>query len=382
MTLRRRRLRFSRRERELGRRLWDGGLRNIVETGIANTTANITMSSDGCQTPAWTGQSFAHLRYQPAPVSSYADARKAHAGALLLTVAMHLYVSRTTSIACGTQMQCRRRLNDVRCATVDYASAPIYTHHTILGSHWHMGRPSTPRRPPCSVPTPRRARQRPTHAVPVWWRCIAPCWCLCTRPDRGTAPVCTAGPTAPVHTPILCRDHLQRGWTHLVVHSADAQQLATAAAVLAGVPRESLFLSLLVHNAGPEAVRSTATHALRTLGVQHVDVLVLEWPAATDHATKVRTQQACIPHVPTSVFISYLKAPLDHSTSATWAACSALVAEGLAQRLGVAHWSLPEVEALLTEAGARPAVCFLELHPLLPQRKLVGVCLRKVRVWM
>lgn len=82
-------------------------------------------------------------------------------------------------------------------------------------------------------------------------------------------------------------DRVASGWTHLSVHSADAQQLATAASVLAALPRTSVFLSLLVHNAGPDAVRDSATAALHTLGVQYVDVLVLEWPTATDHATKV-----------------------------------------------------------------------------------------------
>ena len=75
---------------------------------------------------------------------------------------------------------------------------------------------------------------------------------------------------------------------------------------------------------------------------------------------------------------TFSQAPISAALSSTWAACSALVTDGLAHRLGVAHFSLPDIETLLQEP-TRPAVCMLELHPLLPQRKLVGVCLRKVR---
>ena len=55
-----------------------------------------------------------------------------------------------------------------------------------------------------------------------------------------------------------------------------------------------------------------------------------------------------------------------------------LVDEGLVRSLGVANFSLAQLEALLATARIRPVVLQVELHPLLAQRKLVGVCMRKV----
>ncbi len=68
----------------------------------------------------------------------------------------------------------------------------------------------------------------------------------------------------------------------------------------------------------------------------------------------------------------------DTTLQATWRACESLVSTGATARLGVAHFSLAQVEEVLSWATVRPAVCVLELHPLLAQRKMVGVCLRKV----
>jgi diketogulonate reductase-like aldo/keto reductase len=69
-----------------------------------------------------------------------------------------------------------------------------------------------------------------------------------------------------------------------------------------------------------------------------------------------------------------------------WAAVApALLASGRAASVGVADWGLADVEAALAAAAAaapaapvpRPALARVEAHPLLPQRKLVGVCRRK-----
>ena len=55
-----------------------------------------------------------------------------------------------------------------------------------------------------------------------------------------------------------------------------------------------------------------------------------------------------------------------------------MVDAGLATHLGVSNFSVAQLEALLEHARVRPVANQVELHPLLAQRKLVGVCLRKV----
>ena len=57
----------------------------------------------------------------------------------------------------------------------------------------------------------------------------------------------------------------------------------------------------------------------------------------------------------------------------------ALVDDGLARSIGVCNFSLAQVESILSSARIKPALHQLELHPLLAQRKLVGVAFRKAR---
>ena len=55
-----------------------------------------------------------------------------------------------------------------------------------------------------------------------------------------------------------------------------------------------------------------------------------------------------------------------------------LVDRGLVRHLGVSNFSVKQVEELLEYARIKPVANQVELHPFLPQRKLVGVCARKV----
>lgn len=54
-----------------------------------------------------------------------------------------------------------------------------------------------------------------------------------------------------------------------------------------------------------------------------------------------------------------------------------LVDDGLTRAIGVANFSLKQVEELLAFCRIKPCINQVELHPLLAQRKLVGTCLRK-----
>ncbi len=57
-----------------------------------------------------------------------------------------------------------------------------------------------------------------------------------------------------------------------------------------------------------------------------------------------------------------------------------LVDRGLVRHLGVSNFSVKQVEELLEYARIKPVANQVELHPFLPQRKLVGVCARKVMI--
>ena len=55
-----------------------------------------------------------------------------------------------------------------------------------------------------------------------------------------------------------------------------------------------------------------------------------------------------------------------------------LVDDGLAKHIGVSNFSVKQIEEVLEYARIKPVANQVELHPFLAQRKLVGVCARKV----
>lgn len=55
-----------------------------------------------------------------------------------------------------------------------------------------------------------------------------------------------------------------------------------------------------------------------------------------------------------------------------------LVDDGLVKQIGVANFSLKQVEDLLKTCRIKPVVNQVELHPMLAQRKLVGCLMRQV----
>jgi diketogulonate reductase-like aldo/keto reductase len=62
---------------------------------------------------------------------------------------------------------------------------------------------------------------------------------------------------------------------------------------------------------------------------------------------------------------------------ATWRVLEGLVEKGLVKYLGVCNFGLKMIEDMLTWVTVKPIVNQVELHPLLPQRKMIGVLLRK-----
>ncbi|RCH80646.1 hypothetical protein CU098_007790 [Rhizopus stolonifer] len=61
----------------------------------------------------------------------------------------------------------------------------------------------------------------------------------------------------------------------------------------------------------------------------------------------------------------------------TWGAMEKLLDTGKVKNIGVANFSIPNLERLLKTAKVVPAVNQIELHPYLPQNKLVDYCTSK-----
>ncbi|WIA20539.1 hypothetical protein OEZ85_004932 [Tetradesmus obliquus] len=128
--------------------------------------------------------------------------------------------------------------------------------------------------------------------------------------------------------------------------------------------RSELFVTSKVWNTHhkPADARASVQQSLKDLGLQQLDLVLVHWPEAW--AAGSDPEGTVIPDDSISL--------LD-----TWRGLEALVDEGLVAALGLSNCSLTQVEEVLAAAKHKPVCNQIELHPLLAQRKLVGVSYRK-----
>ncbi|KAL6772274.1 hypothetical protein ACKKBG_A29595 [Auxenochlorella protothecoides x Auxenochlorella symbiontica] len=123
--------------------------------------------------------------------------------------------------------------------------------------------------------------------------------------------------------------------------------------------RAELFITTKIWNDehSPAEARRSVLQSISELGSEYADLVLVHWP----HAWKAGTQED------------------DPSVTLqdTWGALERLVDEGLVKSLGVSNFSLGQIEDLLSWARIKPVVNQVELHPFLPQRKLVEGSLAK-----
>lgn len=111
----------------------------------------------------------------------------------------------------------------------------------------------------------------------------------------------------------------------------------------AEVPREAMFVTTKVWNDAQgfdPAIRSVEG-SLRRLGLDHVDLLLIHWPAPNQDL--------------------YVE---------TWRALIRLREEGRALSIGVSNFEPEHLERIIEATGVVPAVNQVELHPELPQVSL------------
>lgn len=110
-----------------------------------------------------------------------------------------------------------------------------------------------------------------------------------------------------------------------------------------GAARDSLFITTKVWNdrQGYDATLKAFDKSLSRLGVDHVDLYLIHWPAPRQDL--------------------YLE---------TWKALEKLQAEGRARSIGVSNFHVPHLRRLFDHSDIRPAVNQIELHPSLQQAEL------------
>lgn len=123
--------------------------------------------------------------------------------------------------------------------------------------------------------------------------------------------------------------------------------------------RQSLWITSKVWNDAHRAaaVQASAEQTLEDLGVDYLDLLLIHWPEAWIPGTKDIDSEVTLKE--------------------TWQAMESLVDQGKVKYIGVSNFGLRLLEELMDIARIKPVVNQIELHPLVAQRKMVGVCMRK-----
>jgi 2,5-diketo-D-gluconate reductase A len=110
-----------------------------------------------------------------------------------------------------------------------------------------------------------------------------------------------------------------------------------------GLAREEVFVTtkLWNDNQGYDAALTAFDKSLGRLGMDHVDLYLIHWPAPTQNL--------------------YLD---------SWKALVRLKEEGRAKSIGVSNFAVPHLERIIGETGVTPAVNQIELHPRFQQSAL------------
>jgi 2,5-diketo-D-gluconate reductase A len=111
----------------------------------------------------------------------------------------------------------------------------------------------------------------------------------------------------------------------------------------AGIPRDRIFVTTKVWNAdqGFDATLKAATTSLNRLGLDHVDLYLIHWPA-----------------------------PKKDLYVETWRALIRLKDKGKARSIGVSNFAVEHLDRIIGETGVSPVLNQIELHPRFQQRAL------------
>ncbi|KAI5842801.1 NADP-dependent oxidoreductase domain-containing protein [Tricharina praecox] len=135
------------------------------------------------------------------------------------------------------------------------------------------------------------------------------------------------------------------------------------------VSRSEVFVTTKLWGTWHTRTTEALEASLKNLGLDYVDLYLMHWPIPLNPSGNH-------PFFPTKPD-GTREVLEDWSFVDTWKAMEKLVDSGKTKAIGVSNCSIPYLEHLLKSATIVPAVNQVELHPLLPQEKLVAYCKEK-----
>ncbi|QEW00242.1 aldo/keto reductase [Microbacterium caowuchunii] len=152
----------------------------------------------------------------------------------------------------------------------------------------------------------------------------------------------------PAQTEKLVSEALEVGYRHIDTAAIYGNEEGVGRAIAAsGIPRKELFITTKLWNdrqAGDDP-RRALEESLTKLGLEHVDLYLVHWPAPANG--------------------NYINA---------WTQLITLNEAGLSRSIGVSNHLVEHLEKIVAETDTLPAVNQIELHPAHQQREVAEWC--------
>ena len=130
------------------------------------------------------------------------------------------------------------------------------------------------------------------------------------------------------------------------------------------VKREELFITSKLWNSSHrfEDVQPAIKKTLKDLKLNYLDMYLIHWPVS--FKPKVGFAQN------REEFYTYSDVPI----SQTWAGMENCLDAGLTRHIGVSNFNISKLNEIMKSASIAPEMNQVEMHPFLPQNKLVNFC--------
>lgn len=130
------------------------------------------------------------------------------------------------------------------------------------------------------------------------------------------------------------------------------------------VKREDVFVTSKLWNNRHQRdqVSKGLEQTLKDLKLDYLDLYLIHWPISLKSDVKFPEKG--------EDFLTYKEVPLEE----TWAGMEEIKEKGKARHIGVSNFNISKLKEIMANASENPEMNQIELHPYLPQNKLVEFC--------